>query len=93
MYPRAVAMAELLLDYFSATLLQMRHFPQVWPRVWWESYLINSFKNSPLLCRYARSVGDWYSPDLNVLIKQGERKRESGEPATTVGTAITLAQK
>ena len=84
LYPRALAMAELVLDYFNSVMRQMRHFPEMWPRVWWESYLIDSFKNSPLLCEYLRSVGEWYSPDLAVLMKRGERKRQAAEPAAAL---------
>ncbi len=91
LYPQALAMAELVLDYFNSIMRQMRHFPDVWPRVWWESYLIDSFKNSPVLCRYLRSVGDWYSADLNVLMKQGERKRQPPEAVAPSDVQATPA--
>lgn len=76
LYDKVVAVAELLLDFFDSVLLQQKHFPQIWPRQWWEAYMMYSFANSPLLCGYLESVKDWYTEDLVHLMRKGEAQRQ-----------------
>ena len=84
-YDKVVAIAEFILDFFGSVLLQMQHFPQVWPRKWWEEYFIDSFANSPVLCRYLESVKEWYIDDLIKLMGEGERRRQQSK-ATLEGS-------
>ena len=72
-----MAAAEHVLDYFESALLQLKHFPQVWPRHIWETYITDSFANSPVLCEYLRSAEGWYAQDLVTLMETGEAKRRS----------------
>jgi len=78
-YNRVIAVAEFILDFFGSVLLQMQHFPQVWPRKWWEEYFIDSFANSPVLCRYLENVKEWYVDDLINLMREGERRRQESK--------------
>ena len=77
-YSRVAAVAEFLLNFFGSVLLQMEHFPGVWPRKSWETYIIDSFANSPVLCRYLESVDDWYIDELVALMRAGQEQRPQG---------------
>jgi hypothetical protein len=75
LYDKVVAVAELLLDFFDSILLQQQHFPQIWPPHEWEAYIRDSFANSPVLCRYLKSVKHWYTDRLVKLMEEGEARR------------------
>lgn len=78
LYNKAIAVAEYLLDFFESALLQIKHFPtvQVWPRKQWEAYIIDSFANSPVLCKYLNSTKDWYIDELVTLMETGKAHRQ-----------------
>jgi len=81
LYNKAMAVAEFILDYFESALLQNKYFPQVWPIPVWEEYIIDSFAQSPVLCRYLSSKKGWYVDKLVDLMEQGEARRQKATDA------------
>jgi hypothetical protein len=77
-YHKVLAAAEYILDFFSAIVMQAKHFPEIWPRLEWEEYMVDMFARSPALCDYLKSVSNWYvgdSSDIMRLMNTGERRR------------------
>jgi hypothetical protein len=82
-YERVIAVSDLLLDYFDTVLLQMRHFPQVWPRQWWETYIKDTFTHSPILREHLISIKGWYTEELVHLMDLGQKEQRSGKDNTS----------
>ena len=60
-YNKALAIADYQLDFFDAFLTQSSHsssFQDKETRETWDSYMDNSFKNSPVMCKELKIVSD-----------------------------------
>jgi hypothetical protein len=77
-YERVSAIAEFMLDFFDTIIVQVKEFPETWPRNWWEASIIDTFAHSPFLCGHLellkRDIG--YTNDLVILKQLGEEKRK-----------------
>ena len=74
-YPRVIAVADLILDFFDSVLLQPQYFPATFVCKSWEPVIIDIFANSPILCRHLQSIKDWHSGELEKIMKTGEARR------------------
>jgi hypothetical protein len=74
-YQHIIAICEYLLDIFDSYLIQLRHFPGVWPSGWWEEYMIDLFKESIVLCDYIKLRKKWYTNNLYKMMEEGEKRR------------------
>lgn len=88
----AILIADMHLDCFDTLLTEMTQFPQIWPGDWWMTYIVDTFRESPLLCRHLRfSVRSWYSEELYTLMEKGERIRS--KELSQKGAAIPKIRK
>jgi len=77
-YQRVCAAAEFLLDYFDAILIQVKQFPETWPQGWWESFIEDTFAESPVLCNHLYRIADsGYTKELLEAMHRGEASRKN----------------
>jgi hypothetical protein len=81
-YDRACAVAEYLLDYLEAYIVRKDRFREIWHSDWWDKYLHDSFRMSPLLCDYLRRCEAWYAPALIKIMNEAESARKSASSTT-----------
>jgi hypothetical protein len=79
-YPKVLAAAEYLLDYFDSLETHLKKYPNLWfsEEKTWESNTIDMFAWSPILCRFLEGTKNWFSEDLYKLKVAGEEKRRQG---------------
>lgn len=63
-YQQVLAVAETILDFFDAILVQKPYLKKLWQGNWWDTYIEDGFRNSPVLCRRIDSGKNWYSDEL-----------------------------
>ncbi len=71
---RALAVAELLLDYCDTIIEQKGRLPEIWPTeeaTYAHRYTVDMFKQSPILCRFVETHSSWYSDTLMALMSEG----------------------
>lgn len=73
-HARALLVAEHLLDFFDAILLEKA---PLWPEAVWKKYIADSFKKSPILCDYLEEKQDWYTEELFRLMKDAKQSHLS----------------
>lgn len=75
-YDRVIAIAEYILDCFDVILINIPHIhhPPEYVNVC-RQYIIDSFANSPILCKYHESMKTWWVAEQNELKRKGEDKR------------------
>jgi hypothetical protein len=69
-YDKALAVAEFQLDFFDSYLTQAEYLslkPE--ERQNWETYIADSFSNSPIMCVRLKGAPGWYSAKLEELAK------------------------
>jgi len=69
-YPKAVATAEHLLDFFDGVLLQQKHSPQLWNDGLWKNYIRDCFSSAPILRDHLAKHKEWYTPELLRLLSK-----------------------
>src|SRR6266404_5285457 len=67
-YSQAQAVGEHLLDFFDGILLlgNTAH----WDRKFWVKYIMDCFRQSPILRDCLKDTGDWYTPTLTSLMNK-----------------------
>ena len=80
LYPKVLATAEYMLDYFDSLETHLKKYPNLWfsEEKTWESNTIDMFAWSPVMCRYLEATKGWFSDDLYRLKEAGEQKRRQG---------------
>ncbi|HBG07585.1 MAG: hypothetical protein A2075_23440 [Geobacteraceae bacterium GWC2_58_44] len=67
-YNKAVAIADLKLDFFDSLYGQAKHLPELQgdSAAWkaWERYILDSFEQSPIMCKRINEVPCWYTSDF-----------------------------
>jgi hypothetical protein len=74
-YNKVMAIADMLLDFLDSLIMNTQRFPQMYSYEWWNTFAIDSFANSPVLCKYLESNKDWYNSELIELMVKGNEKR------------------
>jgi hypothetical protein len=80
LYPKVLATAEYMLDYFDSLETHLKKYPNLWfsEEKTWESNTMDMFAWSPVMCRYLEATKGWFSEDLYRLKQAGEQKRRQG---------------
>jgi hypothetical protein len=74
-YARVMAVAEYILDFFAAILIQRKMYGKIVAGDWWQAYMIDSFANSPALRELLDSRETWYRKPLHDVRKGAVQKR------------------
>ena len=68
-YDKVVSIADTQLDFFDSVISQRDYLEGVgWLKdAWkaWENYIVQSFENSPIMCKRIEQVSNWYVPEFN----------------------------
>ncbi len=69
-YDKVVSIAYYLLDYFASMLIHQREFEKLVIKDWWEDWVKESFKTSPILCQCLIQRKAWYLDELHQIMKK-----------------------
>ena len=75
-YGKAIAIADLLLDFFDTILLQPQYLPAAFIRESWGTVIDDIFAKSPILCRHWHAVQDWHSNELEKIVRAVEERQQ-----------------
>ena len=70
-YDLALAIAQLLANYFDTYFLQ-RRYPQLYSDDTWSKYIHDYLSQSPILRRFILEFSGWYTGDLVAAVKVNE---------------------
>jgi hypothetical protein len=78
-YPRVMAAAQLLANYFDGYFQQAGMYRQMWPESKWKSYIRDHVAKSPALRRYVVANPTWFAHEFVQMCTRLEPSaREAG---------------
>jgi hypothetical protein len=76
-YPRVMAAAQLLANYFDGYFQQEGMYRQMWPDSKWKGYIHDHVTKSPALRRYVVANATWFAHEFVQLCNRAERSAPS----------------